>query len=162
MRPHPHLRMYFFSCWGQRKCISSDFFSSDQLLSDIRFSAVKLFFFLELWGLVFELKSCLLKRHTHTHMHRAEKCQPCQWGGWRWCLVNSPRLQIWLWVTFLSFWRVLAKHVCWQSVTAPLRLELALCGGFHFSAAAMSDVLSVLVRFKENSARWRWCRVHSL
>lgn len=55
-------------------------------------------------------------------------------------------------------WRMLAKHVCWQSVTAPVRLELALCGGFLFSPAVMSDSQSMLVKFRENLAWWLWCR----
>lgn len=32
-----------------------------------------------------------------------------------------------------SIWRVLAKQLCWQSVTASVWLELALCGGFNFT-----------------------------
>lgn len=51
-------------------------------------------------------------------------------------------------------WRVLAKQVCWQSVRAPVRIELALCGGFHFSPAVMSDSQCMLVIFRQNLAWW--------
>lgn len=51
-------------------------------------------------------------------------------------------------------WRVLAKHVCWQSVTASVRLGLALCGGFYSSPAVMSDSQSMLGKFRENLVWW--------
>lgn len=51
-------------------------------------------------------------------------------------------------------WRVLAKQLCWQSVTAPLRLQLTLCGGFHFSPAVMSDSQCMLLKFRKNLAWW--------
>lgn len=55
-------------------------------------------------------------------------------------------------------WRVLAKHVFWQSVTASVRLGLTLCRGFHFSPAVMSDSQSKWFKFRENLDWWLWCR----
>lgn len=50
-------------------------------------------------------------------------------------------------MAFLSFWRVLAKHVCWQSVTAPVWIELALCEGFLFNPEEMSESQFMQVKF---------------
>lgn len=55
-------------------------------------------------------------------------------------------------------WRVQAKQVLWQSVTALVGLQLALCGGFNFRPAVMSDLESMEVKFRMNLTWWLWCR----